>query len=277
MLSIGEFSNLCRVSAKTLRYYAEIELLAPSLVNPETGYRYYAIEQLETMLFINRMKAYSFSLEEIRELLEARGGGDDALYPALVQKKRQLEKKMRAYQSVLEQLAGDMEALRQGKEIMAYMERIQVQLADVPAMRLLWVRKTVQAEEYPAEYAGCFGRLFRKIAADRLTMTAPPMVLFHSAEYTPAGLDTEFAVPVREYVTGTREFCPGLCLKTVVRGSYAQLPSAYAKQLAWAEKEGYGPVGPLYEVYVTDPSQAGDEADNVTEVYCPIKKLPQKA
>ncbi len=42
MLSIGEFSNICRVSTKTLRYYAEIGLLEPSEVNPDKGYRYYA-------------------------------------------------------------------------------------------------------------------------------------------------------------------------------------------------------------------------------------------
>ena len=47
MLTIGEFSNICKVSTKTLRYYAEIGLIEPSEVNPENGYRYYAIEQLE--------------------------------------------------------------------------------------------------------------------------------------------------------------------------------------------------------------------------------------
>ena len=54
MLSIGEFSNICKVSAKTLRYYAEIGLIIPDEINPENGYRYYSIEQLEKMLFINR-------------------------------------------------------------------------------------------------------------------------------------------------------------------------------------------------------------------------------
>lgn len=32
MLSIGEFSNICKVSTKTLRYYAEIGLLEPNEV-----------------------------------------------------------------------------------------------------------------------------------------------------------------------------------------------------------------------------------------------------
>ena len=65
MLSIGEFSNICKVSTKTLRYYAEIGLLEPSEVNPENGYRYYSIEQLEKMLFINRLKAYSFYMIDL--------------------------------------------------------------------------------------------------------------------------------------------------------------------------------------------------------------------
>ena len=61
MLSIGAFSKICKVSAKTLRYYAEIGLILPGEINPENGYRYYAIEQLETMLLIIRLKSYNFS------------------------------------------------------------------------------------------------------------------------------------------------------------------------------------------------------------------------
>ena len=37
MLSIGEFSKIYSVSAKTLRYYAEIGLILPIEINPEKG------------------------------------------------------------------------------------------------------------------------------------------------------------------------------------------------------------------------------------------------
>lgn len=37
MLSIGEFSMICKVSTKTLCYYAEIGLIFPSEINPENG------------------------------------------------------------------------------------------------------------------------------------------------------------------------------------------------------------------------------------------------
>ena len=39
----------------------------------------------------------------------------------------------------------------------------------------------------------------------------------------------EFAIPVKKYVTGSKGFNPGLCLKTVVRGSYSDLFYAYEK------------------------------------------------
>lgn len=276
MLSIGEFSNICKVSTKTLRYYAEIGLLEPSEVNPENGYRYYAIEQLEKMLFINRLKAYSFSLDDIKTILQSEEIQDDNLYLAFIHKKKEIEKQVHSYRRLLTQLEGDISAIERGKSIMSYMDEIDVRLVDVPKMVLLSIRKMVQAEDYPTEYIKCYGKLFKGIAVDKLTMIGSPMILFHSAEYSPAGLDTEFAIPVQEYVTGTRDFCPGLCIKTVVRGAYSELSSVYTKQIEWAEKEGYQNTNALFEVYKTDPSQIADVKDNITEVYYPVKKITSK-
>ena len=276
MLSIGEFSNICKVSTKTLRYYAEIGLLEPSEVNPENGYRYYSIEQLEKMLFINRLKEYSFSLEEIKELLLTNTPYEENLYFAFLKKKNQIEKQLQTCEKIIEQISNDLITIEQGKSIMSYMDNIDVQLVDVPLMYLLSIRKKVQPVDYPTEYEKCFGKLFRKIATEKLTMIAPPMVLFHSDEFTPNGLDTEFAIPVQEYAKGTRDFSPGLCLKTVVRGAYSELPSVYAKQVEWAEKEGYQNTNALFEIYITDPSQITDVNDNITEVYYPVKKITSK-
>lgn len=276
MLSIGEFSNICKVSTKTLRYYAEIGLLEPSEVNPENGYRYYAIEQLEKMLLINRLKAYSFSLDDIKTILQSEEIQDDNLYLAFIHKKKEIEKQVHSYRRLLTQLEDDISAIERGESIMSYMDEIDVRLVDVPKMYLLSIRKMVQAEDYPTEYSKCYGKLFKRIAVDKLTMSGSPMILFHSAEYSPAGLDTEFAIPVQEYVTGTRDFRPGLCIKTVVQGAYSELSSVYTKQIEWAEKEGYQNTNALFEVYRTDPSQIADVKDNITEVYYPVKKVTSK-
>lgn len=276
MLSIGEFSRICRVSTKTLRYYAEIGLLLPEQINSGNGYRYYSAAQLETMLLIERLKAYGFSLEEIKALLCAEASRDEKLYPLLVKKKKQLEKQIQESTNTLEQLNSDLEIAASGRSIMSFLADIEVRLTEVPEMRLLSVRKNVLKHEFSEEYHSCFGCLLKWLKDKRLTPTAPPMVLFHSAEYTPLGLDTEFAIPVKEFVAGTRDFRPGLCMKTVLHGAYSGLPSVYARQFEWAEREGYECRDSLFEIYVTDPSQVSDEHGLVTEVYYPVSPRPDK-
>lgn len=71
MYKIGEFSKLCQLSVKTLRYYAEINLLKPEFQDHFTGYRYYSAKQLPEVERIQALKELGFSLEEIREAAEA--------------------------------------------------------------------------------------------------------------------------------------------------------------------------------------------------------------
>ena len=69
MLKIGLFSKLSRVSVRMLRHYDEVGLLAPSEVDPMTGYRYYSERQLITAGRIAALRALGFGLSETRELL----------------------------------------------------------------------------------------------------------------------------------------------------------------------------------------------------------------
>ena len=55
MLSIGEFSRICGVTTRTLRYYDKINLIKPSHIDLDSGYRFYDLNQLRQMLFINRL------------------------------------------------------------------------------------------------------------------------------------------------------------------------------------------------------------------------------
>lgn len=272
MLSIGEFSNICKVSTKTLRYYAEIGLLQPSQINPENGYRYYSIKQLKTMLMINRLKSYQFSLIEIKAILMKQDEQDVQLYLALENKQKEMRQTMKVLDETCQQLQVDLSALSKGKDIMSYLEDIDIQLVEVPAMYLLAIRKMVLQENFEEEYRTCFYTIFKRIQEQQLTVSAPPMVLFHNSEFTTLGMDTEFAIPIKECVTGSRDFYPGLCLKTTLHGSYAGLSSIYAKQIIWAQQEGYENRGALFEVYVNDPSQVCND-DLITEVYYPVKKV----
>ncbi|WP_432973413.1 MerR family transcriptional regulator [Dactylosporangium sp. CA-233914] len=72
-VAIGEFSRLCHLSAKTLRYYHDIGLLVPAEVDAETGHRRYQPEQVVDAHLIRRLRGLDMPLAEIRGLLAAPG------------------------------------------------------------------------------------------------------------------------------------------------------------------------------------------------------------
>ena len=65
---IGEFAELGGVSAKTLRFYDEINLLRPASVDPRTRYRLYHSQQLQELAAILALKELGVSLAEVRDL-----------------------------------------------------------------------------------------------------------------------------------------------------------------------------------------------------------------
>ncbi|MFD6286699.1 MerR family transcriptional regulator [Streptomyces sp. NPDC060205] len=67
-MTIGAFSKVCRLSPKALRLYDELELLRPARVDPETGYRYYAPEQLEQARLVAWLRRLGMPLAEIRKV-----------------------------------------------------------------------------------------------------------------------------------------------------------------------------------------------------------------
>ena len=69
-LSIGKMAKLAGVSEWALRHYDSIGLLHPVYVSKETGYRYYHPSQSDILTDIAALKAYGFSLGEIKALLD---------------------------------------------------------------------------------------------------------------------------------------------------------------------------------------------------------------
>ncbi|MFI6655962.1 MerR family transcriptional regulator [Streptomyces sp. NPDC050523] len=68
MLTIGAFARASRLSAKALRLYDELELLRPARVDPHSGYRYYAVEQLERARLVAWLRRLGMPLARIREV-----------------------------------------------------------------------------------------------------------------------------------------------------------------------------------------------------------------
>src|SRR5439155_26707675 len=77
VFTIGEFSRVTGLTVKTLRFYHEEGLLAPTSVDDQTGYRYYDGSLVELARRIAFLKSLDFSLADIKTLLDQAGGGGD--------------------------------------------------------------------------------------------------------------------------------------------------------------------------------------------------------
>lgn len=72
---IGEVAERVGLSLRTVRYYEEQGLLVPE-TRTEGGFRLYSEEQIERLSLIKQMKPLGFTVQQMRELLDAR----DALH-----------------------------------------------------------------------------------------------------------------------------------------------------------------------------------------------------
>ncbi len=108
LLVIGRFARLAGLSVGALRHYDELDLLRPAWVDPETGYRSYRRDQLETARTIVRLRDLEVPLETIRAYL---GTDDPAVRRQLLEAhRRRLEARTFRLQRVLHvvgQMAAD--------------------------------------------------------------------------------------------------------------------------------------------------------------------------
>jgi protein phosphatase len=70
LVTIGVFARMARLSAKALRLYDELGLLAPAAVDSDSGYRYYRRAQLDRARLIGWLRRLGLPLARIGQLLD---------------------------------------------------------------------------------------------------------------------------------------------------------------------------------------------------------------
>lgn len=104
-LMIGKVASLYDITVQTLRHYDKIGLFRPEITNPETGYRYYSVQQLrdlETILFLRQLQ---LSLTEIQEAMDALSRGGNLL-DVLQRRDEELQEQISALQRMRDTITG---------------------------------------------------------------------------------------------------------------------------------------------------------------------------
>ncbi|MBA2396499.1 MAG: MerR family transcriptional regulator [Ktedonobacteraceae bacterium] len=119
MLKIRDFARLAEVSMTTLRYYDEIGLLKPIQVDPETGYRFYTMDQLPYLHRILAFKELGLGLTQIVEILDE-GISPEVLQGMLRLRQAQLQQHLQAEQEQLVRINARLLSLEQGSSLPVY-------------------------------------------------------------------------------------------------------------------------------------------------------------
>ncbi len=190
MFRIGDFSRIARVSARLLRFYDEIGLLAPAHSDPQTGYRHYMIDQLAQLNRITVLKELGFSLEQIGAILRS-PTLDAAELRRMLQLRRNDAERAVAWQ---EQRLRNIETRIAQIESEGAMSVDDVIERPEPARKLLSLRRTVPSL---AE-----GRALIDVLREQSRVLLPKrhgcqlVAVAHSAQFESDEIDVEFGYTV---------------------------------------------------------------------------------
>ncbi|WP_233644709.1 MerR family transcriptional regulator [Streptomyces sp. BSE6.1] len=106
-MQIGEVAARTELSLRTIRHYEETGLVVPS-ARSQGGFRLYTEADVSRLMVVRRMKPLGFTLDEMRDLLEATDRldrGDGAL-PA--DEREQLLERVRDFERAARQRVADL-------------------------------------------------------------------------------------------------------------------------------------------------------------------------
>ena len=185
MFRIGDFSRIARVSARLLRFYDELGLFVPAHADEQTGYRYYAIEQLAELNRILVLKELGFNLDQVRDILRSKVDPSE-LRNMLVLRRNDVEQTLALEARRLQQIETRIAQLESDGTLSADDVIVRAE----PAREILSLRRTVPS------FAAARGLILelRELARPLLPRGSTPTLLAiaHSPQFEQDEIDVEF-------------------------------------------------------------------------------------
>ena len=263
-LSIGDFSLMTHLSIKTLRYYHQVGLLEPAEVDPDTGYRYYGVEQLPTAQIIQRFRDLGMPIDEVKAVLAA----------------PDLDTRNALIATHLGRLEGELEQTRQAVQSLRNLLEpahtpISVEHRTLPATQAVGIQEVVDRSDLVVWFHGALGELYATIAVQGLQPSGPSGGLFASDLFHYERGEVTMFVPISGKMQTVGRVSPLVVpaaevAVTVHDGSLANLCDTYGALGVYVAKHALGVVGPVREYYLVDARATSDATQWRTELAWPI-------
>jgi len=193
LLPIGRFAQLTGLTVRAVRHYGELGLLQPAYVDPETGYRYFAPEQVAEAEAIRRLRFLELALDEIRKILEA---GDPSFTRERLVRHRA---KMAELAATTEQILAALQRIIEGEERLVPGTpdiRTEVEIKDVSAQDVLLIRERVPQEKLSEVIPAAFNEIAAYLHERGLEPVGPPVTICpYADEEGMVAIENGWAVP----------------------------------------------------------------------------------
>lgn len=244
LLTIGEFSKMTYLSVKALRHYHDVGLLEPVLVDPATGYRRYAANQVGTAQAIRRFRDLDMPIDEVRQVLHA---------PDLATRNR----------SILVHLERMHEQLEQTQAMVASLQVLlsdsapaspRVDIRRIPPTRAVMTRANVSFDDCAEWLEPALNDLHVAIEAAGLDIIGADGALYPDEFFEVGAAAVTAFVPVAGDAAGAIELASTTVAVLVHDGPLADLDQAYGTLGTLVAERGIGGPGPIREHYLTETS-----------------------
>lgn len=268
LMPIGRFARASRLSIKSLRNYDESGLLPAAFVDPQSGYRYYRVEQLARADAIRSLRMVAMPLPAIADTLEA----DD---PEAV-----LMSHLSALEAQREELERKAAELKRRIDTKEYVMPTTVTVKTNPELQALAHRVETTFSKIFEDIPNGLGLVMGRLAEENLDPVGPPFTLYYQAPDGDTVGDVAMCIPVAPghdlsnleptgAGTAVVSIPEGSAASIIHRGSYDDMGESYATVFAWIQERGHEIAGPTREIYLNSPAEV-DEAGLLTEILVPI-------
>lgn len=269
---IGEFARMTHLSVKTLHHYHDVGLLPPDAVDAATGYRRYALDQVERAQLIRRLRGLDMAVPAVRRVLDAADADDTATRDGIIRDHLdRMESELRRTQSVVVSL----------RAMLAPERPAAIEYRSVPAQRVLALRGVVARSDIMAWCDAAYGRLYG--TAERLgARSVGPAGGTYSQDFftEDAGGEVCTFIPIEPAQIDPIPMDAGMSITELPagsfaiathRGSFEDLDRSYGALGRQVAHLGIGLPHPIREHYLVGPDTAADPSDQLTEISWPIR------
>ena len=264
---IGDFSLATHLSIKTLRYYHRIGLLEPAEIDPDTGYRYYADDQLQAAQIIRRLRSLQMPVSEVKSALSA--SDTETRNAVIVAHLDRLESELAVTTAAVTELR---DVLDRPQSAMGISRR------SLPATTAIAITEVVDDETGLPWWQGALAELQAVVSSEGLTRSGSPGGLYAGEIFQHGSGQATVFIPVIDAgpIAGraTLLTIPAIDLAVLTHhGSLSTLDVTYSRLAAYAHRHEISVDGPVREHYVTGYLDDRDPGTWETEVGWPIFRV----